>query len=161
MSVKVIGSMTDHPIFDKTRHNLMTRDIVEEQMQELQRLVRAKIATFSDTGELWESVKTRGPYRSGPHAYSGEVYSELEYAAAVEYGWSPRKVEPKRAKALRWGDATGINFSNGHYIGGFSGHHMFAKSSAEMDRGVAEDIAEDKVRLWLGPVDAGKRSVVF
>lgn len=161
MTITTVGSMLDQPIFDKSRRKLMTRSAVEEQLDQLQALVRAEIAKFSDTGQLWESVSQNGPYRSGIVSYRGEVYSDLEYTAAIEYGWGPRKIEPKRHQALRWGSGTGIHFSKGHYVGGFAGHHMFAKATAAFERGPAEDIVEEKVRRWFGAVDAGKRSVVF
>lgn len=161
MPVTTVGSVTDNPVFDRVKRKLMLHAIAQAQMEKMQELVRREVAQFSDTGDLWDSVKTRGPYRVGAHAYAAQVYSDLEYTAAIEYGWAPRKIEPKIKGALKWGDATGIHFSKGHYIGGFSGHHMFAKAEAEMERHYAEDIAEDKARLYLGVVDAGKRSVVF
>lgn len=161
MPITTVGTFTDQPIFNDTRRKAAIRASVDESCEKLRNMIRAEISSFSDTGELWNSIKIKDERRVSAHTWQGEVYSDLEYAAAIEYGWSPRWVEPETKQALKWGEATGIHFSKGHYIGGFSGHHMFQKATAKFERADAEDIVERHIRWYTGALDAGRKSIVF
>jgi hypothetical protein len=161
MSVKMVGSFTDAGLFDATRRKQFARSTVDDSLEKVQELVKANITPFSKSGELWKSVKKTGVKRSGAATWSGEVYSELEYTAAVEYGWAPREIEPERRKALQWAGPNGIAFSKGHWVGGFQGHHMFKKAETEFERLYANRIVSRNARLWLGTLDAGRSTVVF
>jgi hypothetical protein len=162
MTVVVRGSIRGNgPAFNAVRIRMMMRDTAKESGDKLQDLVRKRVAKFSDTGTLWKSIEKSKVRRVAPKTWEVVVFSDLEYAAAVEYGWAPRKVEPTKRAALQWGDGAGIQFSKGHYIGGFSGHHMFQKAKAEFERLYAEDIAEDNARIWLGTLDAGRKTFAF
>lgn len=142
----------------------MSRATLQESLEKLQECVRDE--TPRKTGTLWRSVKTkeRGALNRGKVLwYQGEVYSDLEYAAAIEYGMSPRRIDPNKKQALsfnweRMGGRVAFDYVNWP---GFEGRFMFLKGSQKFERMYAEDIAEDNARLYLGSVDAGRRTVVF
>jgi len=50
------------------------------------------------------------------------------YAAAVNFGWARRKIEPKDKKALRWAGPNGFIFSKGHFIGPYIGDDFMGKA---------------------------------
>jgi len=156
----VIGSYKDDMAFDKTRISLMNRDVVSTSVDKLQEVIRD--FTPFQTGRLRESIKTTDPKRVAAHTWQAKVYTDLEYAAAIEYGMSPKWISPKKRQALQWAGEGGVSyFSEGHMWPGYQGSHMFQKGAALFERAYAEDIAEDKARLWLGSVDAGRRTVVI
>jgi hypothetical protein len=161
----VVGSYEDNVAFSQQRINAMMRQTVDESLDKIKELVQHKIEKFSDSGDLWKSVKRSGPRRISTDVWEGKVYSDLEYTQAIEYGWGPRFVKPKRKLALKfdWVDlSTGKSaFSQGHWIGAFGGHHMFLKSQTEFDKFYAEDIAKNNARIYLHTVDAGISTIVI
>ena len=159
----IVGTYKTNHAFSGVRTKLMMRDTVTDSAIKLQELVREEIARFSDTGELWKSVKRTGSRRVSSNARQETVYSNLEYAHAIEYGWATRWVKPTKKTAMKWFDAKSgtFFFSKGHFIGPFIGHHMFLKASSRFEREYAEDIAERNARIWLGAVSAGRRTTVI
>ena len=158
----VVGSYKDNIAFDKVRVNLMMRDTVNESVDKIQELVRIN-TPIGKTGHLWDSVKTKGARRTSPYSWQGEVYSQTDYTAAIEYGMAPQKIEGKNGGGLSffW-EKKGVQFV-GRSVKwpGYQGHHMFQRGAAAFERLYAEDIAEDNARIWLGSVDAGRRTVAF
>jgi len=162
---KVIGSYDENVAFSGVRTRLMMNKTVEESLDKIQELVQSKIERFSNTGDLWKSVKKTGAKRVGAHVWEGRVYSSLEYAAAIEYGWGPRFIHPTKKKAMTW-NAVDLSsgkkaFSQGHFIGAFGGHHMFLKTQIEFEKHYAEDIAVNNARIYLHSVDAGRSTIVI
>ena len=156
----VVGSYKGNIAFARVRIAAMSRDTVSDSVDKLQEQVRS--FTPVDSRVLWKSVSTKGTKRVGPYTWQGEVYSDLEYAAAIEYGMSPKFIRPKKRQALNWSGAAGVEiFSRGHQWPGYQGHHMFQRGAAAFERLHAEDIAERNARLWLGSVDAGRRTIVI
>lgn len=170
----VVGSYKTNIAFDNVRMKLMMRDTVEESIDQLQECVR-RHTPKGKTGKLWESVQKKGPKRISTNIWQGEVYSDLEYAASIEYGWADRLITPKspfgfkegasRTDAppfgfLRWNNG-GKDFFAHSAITSYKGAHMFLKGKLEFEKNYAEAIAQRNAREWLGAVDAGRRTVSF
>jgi len=157
----VVGSYEGDKAFDQTRIKLMCRQTVEESIIKIQELVREN--TPRKSGHLWESVKTSGPRRTSSVSWEGSVSSNLPYTAAIEYGMAPRVITPTHKEALSffW-KKKGV-----HFVGrkvdwpGYAGHHMFLRGSTAFEKFYAENIAENNARIWLGSVDAGRRTIVI
>ena len=157
----VVGTYSDNIAFDKVRIRLMCRDTANESLDKLQELIRD--FTPRDTGHLWESVKKSGPKRVSSNIWEGKVSSGTDYTAAIEYGMAPRKIEATKKQALSfYWKKHGIQFV-GKSVNwpGYMGHHMFQRGSDLFERHYAEDIAEGNARIWLGSVDAGRRTIVI
>jgi hypothetical protein len=88
-----------------------------------------------DTGTLRDSVRVRG----------SEVYTDCEYAEAVEYGHKPFEVHPVRARALHWDDT----FAMSAHIPARAGVHFFFNDT-ENDRVV--DRNTDKLEVEINTV---------
>lgn len=157
----VYGSYKDNKAFSGVRQKMMCRQTVDESLDKLQEMVRFEIDKFSDTGELWHSVKRTDVKRAPGGVWYGEVYSELEYAAAIEYGMPERFIRPEKKSALKWVEAGAQAFSKGHRVSAFRGHHMFLRAKSTFDRTQAEEIAVENARVYLGALDAGRRTVVI
>jgi hypothetical protein len=61
---------------------------------------RANVLTPVDTGRLRVGNNMR-VYTAGQVAY-GEVFNQVEYAAAVHNGAAPRKIVPRQTQALKF-----------------------------------------------------------
>lgn len=156
----IVGTYRDNHAFDKTRISLMCRETAGDSIEKLQEDVRH--FTPKDTGKLWESVSTRGPARVSTNIWSGEVYSDLEYAASIEYGWVNRVITPKKPGGwLHWQEKGNDIFAKKTKTSYMPGSHMFSKGANYFEHNHAEDIAERNAKKWLGTVDAGRRTVVL
>jgi len=170
MGVTVVGSFEDDIAFDKVRMSMMMRETVRASIDKMQEIIRHKTPVGLDhthdgikhpPGHLRDSVSTKGPRHISKDTWQGEVYSDLNYAAAIEYGMSPRVVTAKHGGKLAFlhdGKLVVVTTATNK---GWAGSHMFQKGSAEFDRVWAERIARNKAHEWLGAVDAGRSIAVI
>ena len=159
----IIGSYKDDQAFDQTRIILMMRDTLDDSLESLQESVRQFTPVFAGwrrkgikIGELKRSISIDNNGRVSKNVWEGEVYSDLEYAAAIEYGMSRQIIVPTHKKALRWYDNRSFRQDAGPTIRksvdwpGYKGAHMFQLGREEFERTDAEDIAEKNTRIYLG-----------
>ena len=170
MGVTVIGSFKDDKAFSQLRVTRMMHDTATSSLDKLQDLIQDRTPVGFDhtqpeskvthgPGHLKKSIKTKGPVRVAKNVWRGEVYSNVEYAAAIEYGMPRKAIVPKHGGKLAFIGRTGkvVVVPAAPLWGGYSGAFMFKKGLAEFERAWAERIARNKARLWLGSVDAGLR----
>ncbi len=155
----VVGTYKDSGAFNLFRRRKMVEATVEESLDKIQELVKKKTPK-GETGALRASILKTSPNRTARRIWTGKVYSNLEYAAAIEYGMSPQVITPKRKEVLRffWGKTGQIEYFKSVNWPGYQGAHMFQLAAAEFDQRHAEDIAESNARQWLGALDAGRRT---
>lgn len=88
--------------FNDNAVNRIGMDEAERRVVDVTRAIynRANILTPVRTGRLRSANQFR-TYRAGL-TYRGEVFNNVDYAAAVHNGAKPRRIVPRRAKALRF-----------------------------------------------------------
>jgi hypothetical protein len=162
MPVNIIGSFTSSGLFSKQRQARMANAIVKESQDKIQELVKKRTPRGA-TGKLRRSIKKSKVRRTSLITWEGSVYSNLEYAAAIEYGMSPQVIEPTRRDALKfyWGETGRTEFFSSVNWPGYEGRHMFQLAREEFERRHADDIAKNNMRQWLGTVDAGRRVITI
>jgi len=170
MGVTTVGSFKDDIAFDKVRMALMMRDCTKASIDKMQEIIKRKTPVAEDhthagvkhpPGHLRDSINTKGPRKISKDAMQGEVYSSLNYAAAIEYGMSPKTVHAKHGGKLAFlhdGKLVVVSTATNK---GWDGSHMFQKGAAEFERVWAERIARNKAHEWLGAVDAGRSIAVI
>ena len=168
MGVTVIGSFSDDKAFSQLRMTRMMHDTTEASIDKLHELITGLTPVGLDhtvnnpqhsPGHLKRSIKTKGPTRVAKNIWRGEVFSNEEYAAAIEYGMPRKPIVPKTGGKLAFIGRGGnlVVVPAAPKWGGYDGAHMFSKGEAAFERHWAERIAKNKARLWLGAVDAGLR----
>jgi len=118
------------------------RETTKDSLDAIQTLVRKH--TPVQTGRLRKSVKT-SPVVKTSNKSTGEVYSDLYYAAAVEYGTHAHTIHARPGSALN---------INGHlvsqvHIRAHRGAHMFHHGAKEFEHGPAEFIAAKNLRRYI------------
>jgi len=168
----IIGTYKTDIAFDKVRIAQMSRQTVKESLEALQEIIQRRTpvggpygpyatAHGHRAGQLRDSVKKSGVKRVSANVWHGTVSSDLEYAAAIEYGMSPRKISAKGDGTLMWFVGGSPEFAHSVEVSGYLGQFMFHKGAEEFERTRAHDIAANNARIYLGAVDAGRRTVII
>lgn len=168
----IIGSYKTNVAFDKVRINAMCRQTADESLSKLQELVKKhtpvggpygpyETSQGHKSGKLRDSINNTGGKRVAPNMWSGKVYSELEYAAAIEYGMSPRHISADPGGELKWYTGNIPHYASEVTVKGYHGHFMFLKGKEEFEKFHAREIAVNNARLYLHAVDAGRSTFVI
>jgi len=84
-------------------------------------LTKTKTTLSKRTGMLRRSYNQR---KRG--SLSREIFSNIKYAQAVEFGYKAHLIKPVRKKALSWKTGGKRFFSKGHMIPRFKGTHKIS-----------------------------------
>lgn len=168
----VIGTYATDAAFDKLRIAAMSRQTVQESLDALQEQIRRRtpvggpygpymISEGHRSGKLRDSIMKSGVRRLSTNVYQGEVYSELEYAAAIEYGMSPRKITAEGDGELKWYYGSAPQYAKTVEVSGYLGQFMFQRGARYFETHQAHDIAANNARVYLHAVDAGRRTAII
>lgn len=170
MGVTVVGSFSGEGAFDPVRVAGMMRDTVDDSINKIQELVKGLTPVGLDhthrgqthtAGTLKNSVKTKGPRHIASRVWQGEVFSDLEYAAAIEYGMPAMTITAKNGGKLAFLHEGKLVVVSSVQRDAIAPVHMFQKGANRFEAGFAEPIARRNAALWLGAVDAGRGTVVI
>lgn len=161
MGITVVGSLSENIAFDNVRMNLMMRDCTNASLDKLEELVKKYTPVGEDNtrggpkhapGHLRDSMKKKGPRRVAKNTWQGEVFTDVEYAAAIEYGMPRKPITAASGGKLAFIGSSGelVVVPAAPNWGGYDGAHMFQKADAEFERAWSERIARAKAVKWLG-----------
>ena len=161
----IIGTYRTDVAFDKVRINAMCRQTTDESLSKLQSLIKKHTPVGGPygpymtsqghrSGKLRDSIQNSGGKRVSTNMWSGKVYSNLEYAAAIEYGMSPRHISAKPGEELLWFTGNVPHYAHEVTVKGYHGRFMFHKGAEEFERLHAHEIAANNARIYLHAVDA-------
>jgi len=97
------------------------------------------------TSRLRGSVRASVPSISGSTVES-TIGTNVRYAAVHEYGCGPYTIRARTAKALRWGNASGVHFSRTVRHPGFPARRMFETGVEERAENYGDALSQTIVQ---------------